>query len=63
MVKTGFSLLLESAGADFAQLDIAGSSFGMTDSDFLLLDEEGESLLEVVLSRPIQKDVTELEEV
>ena len=56
--KTGYRVLIEGAGADFAELEVAGSSFGMTDIDLLVLPpQEEESLLEVVLSKPIEKDV------
>ena len=59
--KTGYSVLIEGAGADFAELEVAGSSFGMTDIDLLVLPpQEEESLLEVVLSKPIEKDVQKL---
>ena len=56
--KTGYSVLLEGAGAEFAELEAAGSSFGMTDIDLLVLPLEGEeSMLEVVLSSSLENDV------
>ena len=58
--KTGYSLLLEGAGADFAELEADGSSFGMTDIDLLVLPlelEGEESLLEMVLLNSLEKDV------
>jgi len=61
--RTGFSIMLEAAGADLAQLEIAGASFGMTDIDLLMSSEDEEGLLEVVMSQPIQRDLKKVESV
>jgi len=59
--KTAFSNLLETTGADLAELETAGASFGMTDLDLLLASEDEDSLLEVILSLPIQGDIKKVE--
>jgi len=61
--RTALSTMLESAGAELAQLETAGARLGMTDIDCLLSLKEvaGESLLEVVMSPPIQSDIKKVE--
>merc|ERR1712192_6281 len=59
--RTGFSIMLEAGGADLAQLETAGASFGMTDIDLLMSSEDEEGLLEVVMSQPVQRDIKKVE--
>jgi len=59
--RTGYSVLVEAAGADIAQLETAGASFGMTDIDLLMSEEKAECLLEVVMSPPMQRDMKKVE--
>lgn len=59
--RTGFSTMLEAAGADLAQLETTGATFGMTDIDLLMSLEDEEGLLEVVMSQPVQRDIKKVE--
>eukprot|EP00090_Calanus_glacialis_P029323 TRINITY_DN4706_c0_g1_i1.p1 TRINITY_DN4706_c0_g1~~TRINITY_DN4706_c0_g1_i1.p1 ORF type:complete len:1694 (-),score=649.76 TRINITY_DN4706_c0_g1_i1:268-5349(-) len=61
--RTGFSIMLEAVGADLAQLESAGASFGMTDIDLLMSLEDEKGLLEVVMSQPVQRDIKKVESV
>eukprot|EP00092_Neocalanus_flemingeri_P083525 GFUD01104848.1.p1 GENE.GFUD01104848.1~~GFUD01104848.1.p1 ORF type:complete len:1707 (+),score=593.92 GFUD01104848.1:349-5469(+) len=59
--KTAFSNMLEAAESDLAQPETIGASFGMTDIDLLLSSEDEDSLLEVVMSLPILRDIKKVE--
>jgi len=59
--RTGFGILLETAGIDRAHLDTTGASFGMSDMDFLMSSEGSCKLLEVVMSQPILRDIKKAE--
>jgi hypothetical protein len=59
-VKTGFSMISSSLGTN---VDRFGASFGMLVSDLMSSNEtDGESLLEVVFSPEIMKDLKKLED-